>query len=260
MSIHDLPSSEILINNFFIFINASPLSYFACSAALIISSATHRITGQAFGLICAPLIALSAPEHIPALILLCGLPVMIYSFKGDWAEIRWNEVSFSLVGRILGSLLAATLIVAIADSKFVSISVALSVLIAVGLSLTRLRISINRATLSIAGFLSGLMATLTSVGAPPMGLLYQREGFLHARATLNAFFLLGALASIATLAMYGLIRTYHVLFAISLFPAMLTGVVIGNAALKRLKIKTLRPFVLTISITAAFSLILREVL
>jgi hypothetical protein len=52
-------------------IDATPLAYMACFAAILISSATHRVTGQAFGLICAPLIALAAPSHVPALILLC---------------------------------------------------------------------------------------------------------------------------------------------------------------------------------------------
>ena len=84
-------------------IDATPLAYMACFAAILISSATHRVTGQAFGLICAPLIALAAPSHVPALILLCGLPVMIYSFKGDWGDIRWREISYAFLGRVVGA-------------------------------------------------------------------------------------------------------------------------------------------------------------
>jgi hypothetical protein len=49
---------------FFELIDATPAAYLACLAAILVSSATHRVTGQAFGLICAPLIALAAPSHI----------------------------------------------------------------------------------------------------------------------------------------------------------------------------------------------------
>lgn len=245
------------MTTFFDLIEATPAAYAGCFAAILISSATHRVTGQAFGLICAPLIALAAPSHIPALILLCGLPVMIYSFKGDWSDIRWGEISYAFVGRVIGALLAATLIAAIADKKFVSICVGIAVLLGVAISLTRFTVAINKASLLTAGFLSGAMATLTSVGAPPMGLLYQRQSFGHVRATLNAFFLFGALASVGALLLYGLIKASDVGLSFALLPAIWLGTQVGDGALKRMTIQSLRPFTLSISTFAAVVLLLR---
>jgi uncharacterized membrane protein YfcA len=242
---------------FFELINATPIAYLACFAAILVSSATHRVTGQAFGLICAPLVALAAPAHIPALILLCGLPVMMYSFKGDWSEIRWGEISYAFAGRVVGALLAATIIAIIADKNFISICVGISVLLGVAISLTNFAIAINPVSLIAAGFLSGAMATLTSVGAPPMALLYQRASFGHVRATLNAFFLFGALASVGALLIYRLINRSDVALTVALLPSIWLGTVTGDIALKRLTIKSLRPFTLTISVIAAVALILR---
>ena len=245
------------MTDFFALIDATPAAYAACFAAIFISSATHRVTGQAFGLICAPLIALAAPSHIPALILLCGLPVMVYSFKGDWQAIRWDEISYAFVGRVAGAILAATVIAVVADTKFISICVAIAVLFGVAISLTSVVVAINPASLLTAGFMSGAMATLTSVGAPPMGLLYQRATFERARATLNAFFLFGALASVAALLLYQLIDRSDVWLAFALLPAIWLGTVVGDHALKRLTIRSLRPFTLSISTIAAVALLFR---
>src|SRR4051812_49870351 len=110
---------------FFALVEASPAAYAACFAAILVSSATHRVTGQAFGLICAPLIALAAPSHVPALILLCGLPVMVYSFRGDWEEIRWGEISYAVFCLKKKTNLAAYLIAVVAYKNFVSVCVAI---------------------------------------------------------------------------------------------------------------------------------------
>lgn len=245
------------MTTFFALIEATPAAYGACFAAIFVSSATHRVTGQAFGLICAPLIALAAPSHVPALILLCGLPVMVYSFKGDWNDIRWREISYAFVGRVIGAILAAYLIAVVTDKNFVSVCVGIAVLLGVAISLTSVTVPINPVSLLTAGFLSGAMATLTSVGAPPMGLLYQRQSFGHVRATLNAFFLFGALASVGALLLYGLIKSSDVILTLALLPAIWLGVLLGDGALKRMTIRSLRPFTLGISTFAAVILLLR---
>lgn len=105
--------------------------------------------------------------------------------------------------------------------------------------------------------MSGAMATLTSVGAPPMGLLYQRSSFGHVRATLNAFFLFGALASVGALLLYRLIDRSDVGLMVALLPAIWLGTVAGDVGLKRLTITSPRPFTLAISTIAAVALILR---
>jgi uncharacterized membrane protein YfcA len=242
---------------FFDLIDATPAAYVACLAAILVSSATHRVTGQAFGLICAPLIALAAPSHIPALILLCGLPIMLYSIRFDRSEVRWNEVFYAFAGRVAGAVLAATIIAALADKQFISVCVGVSVLLGVAISLTSFTVPIRPGSLLVAGFMSGAMATLTSVGAPPMGLLYQRKSFGHARATLNAFFMFGAAASVGALLLYGLISGADVWLTFALLPAIAAGTLLGDVALGRLTISTLRPFTLIISTFAAVVLLLR---
>jgi uncharacterized membrane protein YfcA len=74
---------------------------------------------------------------------------------------------------------------------------------------------------------------------------------------LNAFFLFGALASVGALLMYRLIDRSDLALSVALLPAIWLGTVTGDVALKRLTIRSLRPFTLIISVIAAVALILR---
>jgi uncharacterized protein len=175
----------------------------------------------------------------------------------DRSEVRWTEVWYAFAGRVVGSVLAATVIAALADKQFISICVAVAVLAGVAVSLTSFTVAINPGSLLGAGFMSGAMATLTSVGAPPMALLYQRKSFGLTRATLNAFFLFGAAASVGALLLYGLVSAADAWMALALLPAIAIGTLLGDVALSRLTITTLRPFTLIISTFAAIVLLLR---
>jgi uncharacterized membrane protein YfcA len=67
------------------------------------------------------------------------------------------------------------------------------------------------------------------------------------------------LASVGALLIYGLINSSDLALTVALLPAIWLGTVTGDVALKRLTIKSLRPFILVISVVAAVALILRTV-
>jgi hypothetical protein len=89
---------------------------------------------------------------------------------------------------MIGAVLAATTIAAVVNYALMSACGGVAVVFGVAISFTNLAVAINPASLLTVSFLSGAMATLTSVGAPPMGLLYQRQRS-DMYATPNAFFL-----------------------------------------------------------------------
>jgi uncharacterized protein len=238
----------------------SPTQYGLCALAIMLATAVHRMTGQVFGIISAPLVALVAPSHIPALVLLSGLPVMLYSLNIELREVRWREISFLLSGRVVGAVAAGALTMALSNPRLIGLSVGVCVLVGVALSFTRLRLPVTPVPLTVAGALSGFMATLTSVGAPPIALLYQREAVTHTRATLNAYFLFGAMISLVVLLGYGLIRLPSVALFGSLLPAMGLGVLAGDMLLRRAVIISLRPITLSVAVFAACALIGRSVL
>ena len=81
----------------------------------------------------------------------------------------------------------------------------------------------RRGTLVGAGTMSGLMGTLTSVGGPPMALVYQREQAATLRSTLAGFFLFGATWSLITLAVTGEVGSASSSTASSCCPASSSG-------------------------------------
>jgi uncharacterized protein len=236
----------------------SPPQFAVCAGAILLATVVQRVTGQAFGMICSPLIALSAPQHVPVLIFLCGLPAMLHSLRADFSGVRWHELKFALAGRVFGASAAGGVLAMLTNPRVVGLVIGGCVLAGVALSFTRLRIALGGASLTCAGAISGFMATLTSIGAPPIALLYQHQPVDQSRATLNAYFLLGSGISLTVLGVYGLIRLPSVLLFCALAPVMGLGVLAGDVALRRLRLKSLRPFTLTLATAAACLLIARS--
>src|SRR5690625_7409208 len=81
----------------------------------------------------------------------------------------WPAIKLALTGRILGTALAI-FILSYLSLVFLNIIFASIILLAVALSVSGLRISPTKINLGIAGLFSGLMGTLTSVGAPPLAI------------------------------------------------------------------------------------------
>jgi uncharacterized membrane protein YfcA len=237
----------------------SPAVWALCSLAVVAGVLTQRATGGAFGMVVAPLIALIAPEKMPAGILLIGLPVTLLSMP-RLADVALGELGPALAGRAAGALLAAGVVALAPDPATVAVLVALAVLVGVGVSLSGLRLSITTASLIGAGALSGLTGTLTSVGAPPMALLYQHTPAARARATLNAFFIVGIALSLGALAWRGQVRAGDVAFALAMAPAMALGFALARPAMRRLGGRSARPLVLGLAAGASALILARWLL
>src|SRR5262249_44558883 len=87
--------------------------------------------------------------------------------------------------------------------------------------------------LVLAGFAAGVMGTATSVGGPPVALIYQHQSGARLRATLSGFFLMGSLLSIATLALIGRFGPEQLRLGLALLPRPLAGYA-ASAPLARL--------------------------
>jgi hypothetical protein len=121
-----------------------------------------------------------------------------------------------------GTFLGAV-VVAVVPRKETSLLVGAMVLVAVGLVATGARIARSRRALFGAGTLSGFMATTSSVGGPPIALLYQDSHGHQVRGTLSGFFLVGLVISLGALALIGRFGRSEIVSSVLLFPAVLFG-------------------------------------
>lgn len=234
---------------------ASVEGFVLLGAITIVATMAQRLSGQGFGTIMAGFVTLVAPTMAPVAILILGLSATAAGAGLDFKAIRWREIAPAIAGRLLGTFPAVWVVGVIAGSSLLGLSVGIVVLLGVLLSLLGLRAPRNDWTMLVAGGLSGFFATLTSVGAAPMSLIYQDEEAKAARGTLNLFFLVGLIFSLIGLASQGLITATHGLFALTLCPFVLIGVLLAGRFARRMDGAPVRPLALLLASLAAVILI-----
>lgn len=236
----------------------APWAWAFCLAAVALAAALQRITGQGFGMIAAPLLALVAPQMLPATLLILGAVVGYRAMRADVSAVTPRELPPGMAGRALGAVLAAWLAAGLIGSGSIGLAIALVVYLAIGLSLLGLRVAITPFSLFGAGLTAGLMGTLTAIGAPPMALLYQHEDRMRSAAMQNTFFMFGMVVSFAALIWQGLVRWDHLGFAALLSPAIVLGLALSGPLNRHLGSVPARPIALTLAGASATLLLLRS--
>jgi uncharacterized protein len=233
-----------------------PLLILAAFVIVLAASVVQAGLGMGFGLTAAPLLALIDPHLVPVPTLIIG---MVTASMGGWRErksIIWPEVGVGLAGRLIGVACGAFMLSQLVDRKAFMLVFGIMVAIAVVLSLGGWRLRFSRFSLVAMGWLSGLMGTITSVGAPPLALIYQDRKPGEARPTLSTFFAFGCALSLAGLTLSGWAHPGDVYLALAMVPPMLAGVWAARRIGGRLDSR-FRPALMAISGVAAVILIAR---
>ena len=191
-------------------------------AAVVVGSLVQGLSGFGLGLMAAPVVAFVDPTLVPAALLIVIAPLPLLTAWRERAHIAWREVWTALLGRLPGTAVGIGA-VALLPPEAIALVVALAVLLGVGASLVRWQPRRDRASLLVAGGLSGALATATSIGGPPMALVYQRTAGPAARATMGAFFGLGLPISLGALIASGQVGTHALVAGVLLLPAMVLG-------------------------------------
>ena len=238
---------------------ASPLLLAAILVVVFFASIVQFGLGMGFGIVAAPLLALIDPALVPASTLVIGLTT---SALGAWRErdaIVWSEVWTAAVGRLAGVLAASFLLVKLADKSSFMLVFGIMVGLAVLVSSAGWRLPFSRQSLIAMAAVSGLMGTITSVGAPPLAIVYQDRKATDTRPTLAAFFAVGC--AISLIGLYAVDRAgiRDFMLALVMLPGMLAGL-FASRHLKGRFDERFRPALLAISGMAAIVLIFRGLL
>ncbi|WP_246018298.1 sulfite exporter TauE/SafE family protein [Pelagibacterium montanilacus] len=225
--------------------------------AVIAAGAVQGSTGFGFNMVAAPVLALIDPAFVPVPMLLLALFVCIVGAIRERSEIDRKGLTASLSGRVAASILAV-LCLGLVDQAAYSTLFAVLVLIAVALNLLGLKVDANPRNLFIAGGVSGFMGTLTSIGAPPMAMVYQNAKGPVMRATLSAFFVFGAIISLIALAIGGQVTWTGIGLGLLLLPFAMIGFVFSNWGRLLVDKGKVRIVVLSVSALSAVLLIVRE--
>lgn len=178
--------------------------------------------GIGFGLLAAPLLYLLDPAYVPGPVLILGWMLSVLVVLKQRHSLNWRRVFPAILARLPGSWCGALLLVSIAPHQL-SLFFGTALLLAVWLSSRRYGLALTPANLTIGGFFSGLLGTATSVGGPPMALLYQHVDRITARNEIAAFFLIGTPLSVLMLLLNGGSALVNPLLVLKMFPGVLIG-------------------------------------
>ena len=226
----------------------------ACIGAVYLGATVQASIGIGLGMISAPVLAIADPDFVPVAIMLAVIPLTVTIAWADRHHVVRRDVGFALLGRLPGVVLGALVVAALSD-RVLAVLVAASVLFAVVVSFSGHKFQPSDGSLVVAGLASGFAGTTTGVGGPPMALAYQHSDPARMRSTLSVFFAIGAVMSLAALALAGQVGTRQVELTALILPSVGTGVFTARRIKHRLNADIVRPAVLVLCTITSIALL-----
>lgn len=221
-----------------------------------LAAGVQGTVGMGFAVASVPLLSIIDPRLAPVPQLLISIPLTMMMAFRERQHIDYKGLTWVLAGRVPGALLGLALLKAASEST-ISLLIAGSVLIAVGALATGIALKRSPFVDFITGTFAGISALVSSIGGPPMALLFQRETGPTVRASLGALFTVGLSITLVTRLVAGEISTLDVRIAAVLFPSMLLGFWTSTRLRGRLDESKIRPAILILSGLAAVALVVR---
>lgn len=240
-------------------LGVDPWTLAALAGALLVGSALQGVVGLGLGLVLAPVIGLTEPELLPGLALWLAMVYPALTLSRDWRSADRRGLAWALGARVPGTVVGVWL-VAISPIRVLNVLVGAMVLVAVALTARAVDVRLTRPTLVGAGFVSGIAGTATSIGGPPLAIVYQREESDVLRSTLGVYFMVGAAFSLVGLGISGEMTLQEFHLFILLTPVLLAGFLISGPVRDHLDHGRVRRLLLSICAASATLLILRSVL
>jgi len=191
-------------------------------------------TALGFGLaiVAAPILYFIDPLYVPAPITVCALALSVLNTYKHRQQVSFRGLKNAIIGRVPGSVLGAMLLLWI-DKDLLALWIGISVLMAVAVSMTKLRWEPTPGRMMLAGFVSGFMGTSSSIGGPPMALLWQHQEVNLIRANLSAFFVVSCALSLVILAPLGQFGPRQIMLSLPLLPATYIGFELAKLGIGR---------------------------
>ena len=226
-------------------------------AAVLVGALVQGTVGFGLAAVAAPAIAFVDAGLLPGTMLPLAVLLPVLTLRGEWREVDWRSLGWAFLGRAPGTVVGVYLVARLPE-RGLAVLVGVVVLLAVGLTATRLHVEPQRSTLLAGGFVSGITGTATSIGGPPMALVLQRMGGPQLRATLAVYFLVGGATSLAAVAAVGAVTGRQLLLALLLVPPMVVGFAFAGPLGRRVDKGRTRAAVLVVAGAAAVALLVHS--
>src|SRR5690606_7291465 len=233
-----------------------PLSWLLMALLVVLAAFLQGVGGVGFAMLVAPIAALVFPQLVPGPLLALGGSVSLLAALRLRQHIVPDVVVCALDGRATGSIIAILSMTQL-PIEAVNLGFALAILVAVALSAWGLRILASKRNMILAGIASGIMGTLTSVGAPALAIAMQNLAPAQLRASLGLILFLGASLSLVLLIVAGLFSLQQAMLRIVLSPFMLLGFTLSGQLRHKVSLPLMRRLLLGLCSLSAVVLITR---
>lgn len=215
--------------------------------------------GIGLGLLSVPVLTLIDPVLTPVPQLIATLPMTMMMSGGEAHAIEWRAVGRVVAARVPGIAIGIGLL-AIADDHLLDGLIGASVLLAVIIIASGVTIHRNRTSELVAGVVSGATATISSIGGPPLALLYRRESGSAVRANLATIFFFGILMTVAARAFSGHVSSTDLWVSLWLAPVVVAGYLVARRLHAKMEGRALRASILAVSALSGAGLLVRSLL
>lgn len=224
---------------------------------VVLGALVQGTVGFGLALVAAPLLAILDPRLVPVPLLMITAAHALLTLRRESGDADWRGVGWALLGRLPGIALGTLAVATLPPRAFVAV-VGATVLVCAALSVIRWRPRPTVPALLVAGLVSGAGGTASSIGGPPVALLYQDATGPRVRSTLAAYFTAGTLLSIGALALAGQVTAGALLAGAALLVPMLAGFALSGPARPLLDRGWTRPAVVGLAATGALALLVQS--
>lgn len=229
------------------------------AVTLVLGATIQGVVGLGLGLVSAPVVTMLDPSLMPQLMLVLAALLPLLTLIRSHDEIDWRGLGWVLSARVPGTVVGVGFLALFAD-RYIGIAVAVMVLLAVALTVRAVEVRVNPATLSVAGLISGAAGTATSIGGPPVAILYQHRSAAQIRSTLAVLFTVGAGMSLVGIWLGGHFELRLLLLALLLTPCLVVGAWAGDRLRGVFPDHRIRYAVLAVCTASALALLFRSLL
>jgi uncharacterized membrane protein YfcA len=229
------------------------------AATLVVGAAAQGLVGLGLGLVAAPVTALLEPRLMPDLLLWLAVVMPMLTLVREHHQIDWAGLAWAVPMRVPGTVVGV-LFVSWFSAREMGIAVGTMVLASVLLTVSAVRLPVNRVSLLVAGFVSGIAGTATSIGGPPMALLYQHRSPRQIKSTLAVYFLFGAGLSLVGLGATDSLELSTFLLALLMVPFLLLGLLLSRLLTRLMPARHVRAGVLLVCAVSSLVLLAKSLL
>ena len=236
-----------------------PSTLILASLIIFCGALTQSLIGFGLAVVASPLLYIIEPSLVPAPVILMGFSIAALTLFRERGQLEFNGLQYALLGRIPGGILGAMLILT-APQAILGLAIAFIVALAVGLSLLKFSLPVNRFTLFMAGILSGIFGNIAAIGGPPLAILLAGKDAAQFRAALSAFFIFSSMIALAILGVAGLLKLEHLWVALMLLPSVILGYVVAGRLVGKVDKQKTRALTLVLCSLSAVILTIKSII